>query len=819
MKQLLKKTSLKFVKIIGALFFITVISATVIIQLSGDSDYQYQPKESLIVNDITGLNPVHVAKIIKPQTTEQIIKAIKTSTGPISIGGGRYSMGGQITYEDSLHIDMRSFNQVLAFDENAKTITVQPGITWRDLQEYIDPHNLSVRIMQTYANFTVGGSLSVNVHGRYIGEGPLIKSVLELKVVLANGDEVTATPTKNRDVFNGVIGGYGGLGVITEAKLSLTDNVKVERQTSLINVSEYKEHFAKNIEGNKDVVFHNGDLYPPDYDEVLNVTWLKSDKPLTIEDRLIKRNDDYKWGPLAAEFVANYDIGKRIRKNIIDPVYYASDRVVWRNWEASYDVRELEPSNRTEKTYVLREYFVPVESFDEFVPVMKEIFNRNKANIINVSIRHAKAAPENLLSWARKDVYAFVVYYQQGTDKESKGKVKKWSVEMIDAVIAAGGTYYLPYQIFASPEQFKKAYPRAEEFFALKARLDPDNRFRNQLWKQYYPNKVAMFDSDLTKNKMSIKGYYRDEVQTVLTIPEWYLVFNPLEYAEFLESGKNPSDFPFMASLNEYWSLYDRVVNISQTMGDENSEYMTMLKVIGVSTTVEYMYKSLYENTIGHFTRWAANNEDTPEDKIIAEAQRAYSDLIFSEAWYMFNFNDWINRMWQDTTFFGEHSLRKIERKLFFTLAFWFKSWYAKVIKNAAESTYENSDGLIYLVAHVPERVKNSLPNNVAVVFKGTDNEIISIPRWGSFTKTVPKLVEQGVKISQISGNNKIAISFLLPSYSDRRLSIGEPLFVSKLVSKPALIRQVVLVDTSQLNKFFTELKNRGFVLEHIYDY
>ena len=56
---------------------------------------------------------------------------------------------------------------------------------------------------------------------------------------------------KGAEIFNGVIGGYGGLGVITQATLSLTDNVKVERQTTLIKASEYQEYFTKNIEGNQ----------------------------------------------------------------------------------------------------------------------------------------------------------------------------------------------------------------------------------------------------------------------------------------------------------------------------------------------------------------------------------------------------------------------------------------------------------------------------------------------------------------------------------------------------------------------------------------
>jgi FAD/FMN-containing dehydrogenase len=63
---------------------------------------------------------------------------------------------------------------------------------WRDLQKVIDKHNLSVKIMQTYANFTVGGSVSVNCHGRYIGHGPIVSSVLELKLITASGQLIVA---------------------------------------------------------------------------------------------------------------------------------------------------------------------------------------------------------------------------------------------------------------------------------------------------------------------------------------------------------------------------------------------------------------------------------------------------------------------------------------------------------------------------------------------------------------------------------------------------------------------------------------------------
>ena len=123
-----------------------------------------------VVNDVTELNPISVVDIVVPRTIEEVAAYVK-QYDHVSIGGGRNSMGGQTASETAVQIDMREYNKVLSFDREKKEIAVQAGIRWRDIQDYIDPYDLSVKIMQTYSNFTVGGSLSVNVHGRYIGLG------------------------------------------------------------------------------------------------------------------------------------------------------------------------------------------------------------------------------------------------------------------------------------------------------------------------------------------------------------------------------------------------------------------------------------------------------------------------------------------------------------------------------------------------------------------------------------------------------------------------------------------------------------------------
>jgi len=464
-----------------------------------DFDDISPPKQEkpTIVNDITQLNPIEVTRIVQPTSVEDIVNAIQSSTGPISIGGGRFSQGGQIAYPDSLHLDMRVFNKVLALDTAKKKITVQSGITWRDLQEVIDTENLSIKIMQTYANFTVGGSLSVNVHGRYIGEGPIIRSVESIKLIKANGEIVNASPIENSTLFYGAIGGYGGIAVIAEVTLNLADNVKIKRYTENMSVQDYKGYFSANIRHDQKVIFHNADIYPPDFTNVRSVSWRNSNETLTVKQRLIPKDKEYIWQPKVAEFVADSSFGKWMRQHVLEPILYSFDAVQWRNYEASYDVNELEPSNRTAQTYALREYFVPVENFESFAIKVADIFNKHQANIINVSIRHALSDSGSLLAWAKTEVFAFVVYYRQGTNEAAQQKVKLWSREIIDAVIEENGAYYLPYQLHATTEQFIKSYPRADEFFELKRQVDPDYRFRNKLWQQHYKAKKKQNDGSV----------------------------------------------------------------------------------------------------------------------------------------------------------------------------------------------------------------------------------------------------------------------------------------------------------------------------------
>jgi FAD/FMN-containing dehydrogenase len=437
------------------------------------------------IENITQLHGFVADTLVRPESHLELSKLVRNHQGPISIGGGRYSMGGQIGIDSTLFLDMRSFNQILDLDTQRREIRVQAGATWRSIQERIDPHHLSVQIMQTYANFTVGGSLSVNVHGRYIGKGPIVSSVKEIRMVLANGDSIRASREENAELFWGAIGGYGGLGIITEATLWLDRNEKVERSDTLLHLADYSGFFRNSVRNDSSVVFHNADWYPKAYRKVRAVSFRKTDKALTEPDRLHPWKKRYGFNRFAFRVIAGWPGGKWIRQHLIDPILYRKSQVVWRNFEASYDTRELEPRSRKRHTYVLQEYFVPVSKLPDFAPKMAEILRDHKVNVMNVSIRHALPDTGTTLTWAREEVFCFVLYYRQRTRAKDQAEVGIWTQKLIQASLDCGGRYYLPYQIWASPDQFRKAYPGLQVFAALKKKYDPTNKFRNRLWDSY----------------------------------------------------------------------------------------------------------------------------------------------------------------------------------------------------------------------------------------------------------------------------------------------------------------------------------------------
>lgn len=348
---------------------------------------------ALVVVNVTALYSVEVARIAVPRTAAEVSEYVRTWPGKVAVGGGRYSMGGHVAVRGGLHLDMRHMNRLVWLRPSERIARMQAGMRWRDLQDHLDPLNLAVKTMQSYSNFTVGGSVSVNAHGRYVGHGPLGHTVRALQLVLASGEVMEVSLTKAPQLFRAAIGGYGVIGVITEVELELAENVPIERVVEQVPLARYVEHFKEHVLRAKTAVLHNADLLPPAFNAPVSVTRRRpaSDKPLNEPTRLVPRGQTYAMEQNTLWALTELPGGHSLRTAVVQPLLLTKPAVKWLICEASLDVAELEPRTRMMSTYVLQEYFIPERHFVSFVRGMAEVLQTHNVEALNLSIRHAPA--------------------------------------------------------------------------------------------------------------------------------------------------------------------------------------------------------------------------------------------------------------------------------------------------------------------------------------------------------------------------------------------------------------------------------------------
>lgn len=767
-----------------------------------------RPAAAAVVREVTGLYPVVVDRVARPRTVEEVRRVMRSAPGPVSIGGGRYSMGGQTATEGATQLDMRELDKVLSVDVEKRLVVVEAGATWRKVQEALDPLGLSVKIMQSYANFTVGGALSVNAHGRYVNQGPVARSVRSLKLVLADGRLVDASPTRNRELFYAALGGYGGVGVIVEATLEVEKNEPLERTAELIPLEDYPAYFRERVKGSKTAVFHNADIYPPAYDRAAAITFARTDRPVTVADRLQPPYRPRWRDRFLVWWISERSYAKRLRAQALAPLTLKRKPVVWRNYEASYDALTLEPASRERSTYVLQEYFIPVGRFAEFVPRMKDVFTRHKVNVLNVSIRHAEKDPGSLLAWAREECFAFVIYYKQGTGRAERGAVEVWTRELIDAALEARGTYYLPYQWHATDEQFARAYPGAKAFFALKRRVDPTYKLRNKLWDRYLPPPADRREEGIRAKLSARPDWRRPEEQTFLVLPEWDIVRGAEEAAEVMKSGR-PSRFPFFSSIKRFWST--RAVS-QRAVRDRpaNTGYQVMIGVIGACYAVEHGLKGLYENTVGRLTE---RETPTKADEALATAAADYAAFLRQAPWYEFPFGKAL-REFRAASAAGPWSLRRTERRAYGTVMLGAMGLGAKVIAKATGAAYAPQDLTLRAWARGP------VPKDFKVLEKlGPDDRLIELPRYAAFQGAMRSLFSAGGRFVEIAGNRRVALTVLAPEGWDGARLWDGALGSWPVYSRPGTRRFALAVPVNQLHLALADLAGTGATIEHVYDY
>lgn len=194
--------------------------------------------------------------VVSPKNTEEISQIVKLCNEyhvPIvPRGSGTNLAAGTTPTQGGLVLLFHRMNQILEIDEENLTITVQPGVITKTIDEVVkekglfyppDPSSMKIS--------TIGGNINANSGGlRGLKYGVTKDYILGLEVVLPNGDVIRtggklAKDVAGYDLTKLFVGSEGTLGIVTEAILKLIP--LPESKKTLLSIYDSMEKAAQTV--------------------------------------------------------------------------------------------------------------------------------------------------------------------------------------------------------------------------------------------------------------------------------------------------------------------------------------------------------------------------------------------------------------------------------------------------------------------------------------------------------------------------------------------------------------------------------------------
>src|SRR4051812_39204849 len=173
-----------------------------------------------VFNAMVDKRPAVIVCCKDPHDVIAAVELARVRAAEVSVRSGGHGVTGSQIADGGLVIDLREMKRI-AVDPEARTVRVQAGVTWGELDAATQEHGLAV---------TGGRVPSTGVAGLTLGAGSgwierkfgyACDNLVEADVVTADGRFLRANESENPDLLWALKGGGGNFGVVTQFTLRL----------------------------------------------------------------------------------------------------------------------------------------------------------------------------------------------------------------------------------------------------------------------------------------------------------------------------------------------------------------------------------------------------------------------------------------------------------------------------------------------------------------------------------------------------------------------------------------------------------------------
>ena len=349
-------------------------------------------------------------------------------------------------------------NRVISLDRTARTVTVEAGMTYGELGQYLHANGHALGNMASLPHISIAGAVATATHGSGMTNGNLATAVSRLELVDAAGEVVTLTRDEDGDRFNGAVVSLGALGIVTKLTLDIEDAFDV-RQTVYLDLPMHE------LRDGFDEIMKSG------YSVSLFTDWSRR----TIDQVLIKhRVDGERPTPPVEEFR-----GVRIATRNVHPVAGESAENVTEQMGIPGPWHERLPHFRMGFTpssgdELQSEYFVPLETAYDAIMAIEALHERITPHLLISEIRTIAADRLWLSPCHGRACASLHTTWKPDWDAVTGPlPLIERALEPFAAVPHWGKLFTM------TPAALQSRYERLADFRELVGHYDPEGKFRN----------------------------------------------------------------------------------------------------------------------------------------------------------------------------------------------------------------------------------------------------------------------------------------------------------------------------------------------------